>query len=374
MQTALGEGYQLARYDPHQPLASQLSAAKLAVIYPNGASEDPLRLGGLLGALDHTPAVAVLMLPDEAHRGWQMLSGRSGQFICTRSSAGPQELAAKIAAAEALQPAFQNLQDELGSARKILASPSGDIGEIDEEMRLAARLQRDFLPRRMPEVGPARFGVLYRPASWLSGDIYDVCRLDERHVGFYVADAVGHGMPAALLTMFIKHALQTKRIVGNTYQIVPPEISLGELNEDICAQNLTSCQFCTAVYAVLDVADHTVTYSRAGHPAPLLIHADGSIELLEAPGSLLGVFPDEKYDSAKVKLSQGDRLVLYSDGAEEGMRCAAGNTKEEFIHLIKPIASLPRDEMLFQMTASIEQAGHNPNGDDDITVMVVDIE
>ena len=82
------------------------------------------------------------------------------------------------------------------------------------------------MSRRLPEVGPIRFGALYRPATWVSGDIYDVVRLDETHVGFYVADAVGHGMPAALLTMFIKKALLTKRILGHTYEILPPHVSL----------------------------------------------------------------------------------------------------------------------------------------------------
>ena len=147
-----------------------------------------------------------------------------------------------------------------------------------EQIQLAARLQQGFLPRRLPEVGLARFGVLFRPAGWLSGDFYDITRLDETHVGFYVVDAVGHGLPAALLTMFIKRALKTKRIAGSTYQIVPPHVALAELNVDICDQDLASCSFCTAVYCMLDVANHTLTYARAGHPAPVLLRADGRIE------------------------------------------------------------------------------------------------
>lgn len=371
---ALGEDYELAPYDCRQPLAPQLAAAKLAMICPNGDSDDPMRLGGLLGALEHSPAVAVLMMPENARRGWQTVAGRSGQFVCLPSGASPEQVAAKLSAAEALQPTIQNLQAELASARKLASSPAGELEELDEEMRLAARLQRDFLPRRMPEIGPVRFGVLYRPASWLSGDIYDVQRLDERHVGFYVADAVGHGMPAALLTMFIKHALQTKRIVGHSYQIVPPEVSLAELNDDICQQNLSSCQFCTAVYAVLDVRDLILTYSRAGHPPPVLVRAGGSIESLNAPGSLLGVFPEEAFESRQVELSDGDRLVVFSDGAEEHLRCARHEPEADFGRLIEPIAALPRDEMLLAMTAWIDDAGPNPNGQDDITVMVVDVE
>ena len=66
------------------------------------------------------------------------------------------------------------------------------------------------------------FHTLFRPAGYVSGDLYDVARLDERRIGFYVADAVGHGMPAALLTMFIKHALVTKEVRGGVAAAAAP--------------------------------------------------------------------------------------------------------------------------------------------------------
>jgi sigma-B regulation protein RsbU (phosphoserine phosphatase) len=234
-------------------------------------------------------------------------------------------------------------------------------------------LQQDFLPRRLPEVGPARFAVLYRPATWLSGDIYDVSRLDEQHVGFYVADAVGHGMPAALLTMFIKHALQTKRIIGNTYQIVPPEVSLSQLNADICRQNLTSCQFCTGIYCVLDTSKLVLTYCRAGHPPAILFRENGTIEHLNAPGSLLGVFPEETFQSRTLPLERGDRLVVFTDGAEEALRLSAGKPGADLADLIASTAQTPRDEMLLQLTQWIDAGKPGPAADD-ITIMVMDIE
>ena len=142
-----------------------------------------------------------------------------GQAVGNR----PGKLVERIdPAAGELQPAIRDLRDELSTARAARAPENaGAFQGLQEEMRLAARLQQDFLPRSLPEVGAVRFGVLFRPVSWLSGDIYDIARLDETHVGFYVVDAMGHGMPAALLTMFVKKALQTKRIIGNTYQIIP---------------------------------------------------------------------------------------------------------------------------------------------------------
>src|SRR5262249_7570073 len=102
---------------------------------------------------------------------------------------------------------------------------------VDEEMRLAARLQQDFLPKSLPQVGRVHFNALFRPVGYVSGDLYDVMRLDEANVGFYMADAVGHGMPAALLTMFVKNALITKQIQPGGYRLIPPGEAMARLND-----------------------------------------------------------------------------------------------------------------------------------------------
>ncbi len=368
---AAGRQWELSPWAPDAPLDQALASAGVALACPQDRACDPHALSRLLDAVEHAPAVAVVLLPADAEAAWRLLAGRSGKFVCIRSDASSAEIAAKLAAAASLQPAIRDLQAELSAARRLGDADGRRLEELDEEMRLAARLQRDFLPRRLPEVGDIRFGVLYRPLGWVSGDIYDIRRLDETHLGFYVADAVGHGMPAALLTMFIKQALQSKRIAGHTYEIIPPHVSLEQLNAAICEQGLSSCQFCTAVYCVLDVAERTLTYSRAGHPEPLLLHADGSVELLDGPGSLLGVFPDERYASATVPLAPGDRLVLYTDGAEDALAATPGD-RDRFRQAVTSLAAAPRDEMLLQLTAWIDERTALPV-EDDITIVTADV-
>ena len=359
-------------YRRDQSLKAQLSAAGMALACPNGQADDPSQLEKLLAAVEGASGVAIILLPNDAKVAWGVLSRREGKLVCIRQDAPPEEILATLAAAESLQPAIRNLETELAAARRQAEAPGTPLEELDEEMRLAARLQRDLLPRRLPEVTCARFGVLYRPAGWVSGDIYDVTRLDETHLGFYVADAVGHGMPAALLTMFIKRALPTKRIVGNAYEIIPPNESLTELNAAICEQNFSSCQFCTAVYCVLNVADLTLTYARAGHPEPFLIHADGSLADLAAPGSLLGVFPEERYESVTVQLSRGDRLVLYSDGIEDALAGTVGD-RDRFRELLLSVHSAPHEEMLLQLAAWIDERTGGARPQDDITVVSLDL-
>jgi len=83
-----------------------------------------------------------------------------------------------------------------------------------EQLRVAGMVQRDFLPAKLPNSNKLHWGTIFLPAEWVSGDIYDVMRIDESHIGFYVADVVGHGMPAALLTMFLKQALVMRQTSG----------------------------------------------------------------------------------------------------------------------------------------------------------------
>src|SRR5665213_2378159 len=140
---------------------------------------------------------------------------------------------------ETVQHEMDSLRGELNQVRRRDETLNFYMHRLDEELRLAARLQQDFLPKILPQLGQVHFHTLFRPAGYVSGDLYDVTRLDERHIGFYIADAVGHGMPAALLTMFIKHALVTKEIVGNAYRLLTPSESLARLNMSLIDQNLS---------------------------------------------------------------------------------------------------------------------------------------
>ncbi|MFP4355159.1 MAG: PP2C family protein-serine/threonine phosphatase [Phycisphaerae bacterium] len=360
---------QLSVWQEGVSLADQIGQAPLAVICPNGSSRDPVALSAMLDEIERTAAVGVFVLPADAEDIWKQVHDGNGTVLWIREEASVEEISAKLDAAGELQPAIRNLKSAL------LAHQDEDhqLEIVAEEMRLASRLQRDFLPRQLPEVGSARFNVIFHPASFVSGDIYDVVRLDETHIGFYVADAVGHGMPAALLTMYIKKALQTKRIVDNSYEIVPPAESLAELNASICEQNLSSCQFCTAIYCVLDTSDGTLSYSRAGHPEPVLLRTDGTAETLEAPGSLLGVFPEAQFSQASVKMNPGDRLIVYTDGAEAYAKGSDTDGHEELLGFLSSLGGIDRQQLNEKLEAWVQRVRDISREEDDITILSVDI-
>lgn len=365
---ALGDNWDVLPCASVEELTGRLRDAQVVMIAPEYRDLlDPCRLSHILDQVELSPTVGIVLVPAGLD-AFGPLGQRRGQFILADADAPPGELAARIETVADLQPAIKRLRADLAGGPET----GGGLEAIEEEMRLAASLQRDFLPRPLPEVESIRFAALYRPASWVSGDFYDVFRLDETHVGFYVADVAGHGLPAALLTMFIKKALQTKRIVGSNYEIVPPQAALTQLNTDICEQDLSSCHFCTAVYAVADTAAARLDYARGGHPCPLLLRADGRVQSLTGTGPLLGIFPDETFEGRSVELAPGDRVVLFSDGAEAALASTAHPGLEGLAHELQRLRQAPADEMVVQLTASINER-HAPERADDVTVLVMDV-
>jgi phosphoserine phosphatase RsbU/P len=243
---------------------------------------------------------------------------------------------------------------------------------MDEELKLAARVQQDFLPRALPKVPGVNFWSLYRPAGFVSGDLYDVMRLDESHVGIYMADAVGHGMPAALLSMFLKNALVTKEIGAGGYRLLSPGEALARLNDALVSQNLSQATFATAVYAVLDVHQRTLTVSRGGHPNPLRLRRDGEMEVVQTDGSLLGIFPDEAFAQTTIELQSGDRIFLFTDGIEVALCRDLSLDAQQWRDEILARRDMPTSALIQEIAGAIDRT--NPRLRDDLTMIVMDID
>jgi serine phosphatase RsbU (regulator of sigma subunit) len=190
--------------------------------------------------------------------------------------------------------------------------------QIDQELELAQRLQASFLPQSLPEIPHSRFAVHYLLCGRVGGDFYDVFRLDENHVGFYVADAMGHGVPASLLTIFVKKGVRAKEVFGKQYRLVPPDEVLGRLNKELIDQHLSESPFITMVYGLFNHKDGVLNVARAGHPYPLYIPAGGEPELWRQEGLLLGVI-DAKFPPRTHNLKPGDKVLVYSDGIDNAV-------------------------------------------------------
>jgi len=244
---------------------------------------------------------------------------------------------------------------------------------LAEQLRLAGLVQQDFLPTQLPNTDEVQWATVFLPAEWVSGDIYDIVRIDEQHIGFYVADVVGHGMPAALLTIFLKQALLMRETYENSYRIFPPTEVITSLNVRMAAQKLSGYQFATCCYCLLDIKTLQLTFARAGHPYPILIRPGQQLEQLEIRGSLLGVFEQAEYTQQTVQLQPGDKLLLYSDGAEPFIGKFDGKTGFGFSEEFCEVKDLSVIEMIGRLNTIAHNQKIEPSEVDDITVVALEI-
>jgi len=247
------------------------------------------------------------------------------------------------------------------------------VDNLAEQLRMAGLVQRDFLPIRLPESDRLQWATLFMPAEWVSGDIYDVARIDERYIGFYVADAVGHAMPAALLTIFLKQALVMRETTRDSYRIFTPAEVMKGLNQRVAQQKLSGYQFATCCYCLLDTQSLELTYARAGHPYPILIRPGQEPMLLEAAGALLGIFDQSEYEQKTIKLQPGDKLLVYSDGAEPLIGSFSEATGFIFSEDFKRIRDLPVVQMMDELNQLAAGKKLTPCEIDDITAVALEV-
>ncbi len=293
----------------------------------------------------------------------------------------PTRVAATLLGAMGRQPLIERLVTEAGQGQRAQGRVQAELDALETELREAARVQQNFAHRPVPEIAGLEVGVVYRPAGYVSGDVFDVEELDGDRVGIFLADAAGHGVPAAMLTLFISRALPKVERIGSRLRVIPPGEALARLNHDMATRPGASDRFATAVYAVYDRRDRTVTIAGAGHPPPILAGETGEAERIETDGPLLGVFPDAHFGEVGIKLEAGRSLVLFSDGWEvaypkkdadaHGLRVPTRTYLDRLTSLARACVREGSGRAVEAIVRSLdEQAGslHQP---DDVTALVL---
>ncbi|MBN2210879.1 MAG: serine/threonine-protein phosphatase [Sedimentisphaerales bacterium] len=295
-------------------------------------------------------------------------------MVCVDAGESAEMLKGRLVTIMGAREHLQVMNMELQQLRMLNGPLNSHFTQVDEEMRLAARLQRDFLPRNIPQFENVRFATIFRPATWVSGDIFDIIRLDEHHIGFYIADVVGHGMPAALLTIFIKRALVTKTIQGHNYNIISPGEALKHLNDDLVTQDLSNFQFATCCYAVLNTQTLQLQVANAGHPPPMRINRLAQESELAISGPLLGVFADADYETEEFQLHRGDKLLLYSDGVEVAFVSAGPDEPLRFRQECGDLAHCDIKTMTQRLVYLIDHEEGSLHPRDDVTIVGLEID
>lgn len=257
-------------------------------------------------------------------------------LVSLPSATDPAGVASALHALAQRERFIDAMRGELWRADRAGLGIAGELSRWREEMHQARSMQRELLPAELPSGGGVETAVLFRPAGGVSGDFYDARWIDDRRVSFLLADAVGHGVPAALLTMIIAQCLEQTRPRSADERPPPPSQVLGALNDTLLLRQTSSRRFATAVHGVIDVVSGEGLVACAGHPPPMRISSGGA-EPIDVSGPLLGVFDDAAYEDARFRLETGETLLVYSDGFETAFpreRCrAAGTSAPRAIHL-----------------------------------------
>jgi serine phosphatase RsbU (regulator of sigma subunit) len=181
---------------------------------------------------------------------------------------------------------------------------------IEQELQVAQLIQRQFLPRELPELSGWYVATYYQPAKAVGGDFYDFIELPDGRIGLVCGDVTGKGVPAALV-MATTHSI----LRGDAPQFSSPGKVLERAN-NLLLQDIPPQMFVTCLYGVLDPSTGTLRYANAGHNPPY-VHTRGGVVELRATGMPLGAMPDMRYEEKEATLAPGDTVLLHSDGLVE---------------------------------------------------------
>jgi serine phosphatase RsbU (regulator of sigma subunit) len=187
-----------------------------------------------------------------------------------------------------------------------------------ESSYIATKLQQSLLPPHLPEIPGVEIAARFRPAGEandVGGDFYDIFMRSDDEWAITIGDVCGKGADAAAVTSLARHTLRATAMRGDD---APHEL-LQTLNRAMLAEGPLAYQFCTVSLASFKVgAESTIaTVSSGGHPLPIILRADGTVQAFGEPGTLLGVVPNPDLTSTEVELFRGDTVVFYTDGITE---------------------------------------------------------
>ncbi len=186
---------------------------------------------------------------------------------------------------------------------------------IESDMKTAQLIQQALLPERGPQNNYLKSSYRYLPLEAVGGDYFNFIELREGGVGVFVADVVGHGIPAALFLSLLKSS--TNKIWRN--HALNPKEFMTRLNDDLV--EVMSSYFITAIYGYFAEAENnktSFTFSNGGHPPPIVYREKAGIyETIYLKGPLVGAFHEREYLTAVISMERGDRIFIFTDGLPE---------------------------------------------------------
>jgi PAS domain S-box-containing protein len=238
-----------------------------------------------------------------------------------------------------------------------------------ERAYIARTLQQSLLPAELPYIPGIEAAARFRPTGEgndVGGDFYDLFETGGRGWTAVMGDVCGKGPDAAAVTALARYTLRAAAMRERL-----PSRSLRILNEALLRQR-DDRRFCTVAYAYLELRGDGARLGVAsgGHPLPLLLRPDRSVEPVGVPGTLLGVVPDPRLEDRTLTLSAGDALVFYTDGVIEDRGTGTALDEHRLAEIVSACAGQRAEEIAARVEdAAVRSQGGQPR--DDIAVLVL---
>lgn len=253
------------------------------------------------------------------------------------------------------------------------------LSMVDEELNHAREAQMNLLPRDIPDLDAIEFRARFFPSQYVSGDTYNVIRLDETRVAVYQIDISGHGVSSALFSVSLSHMLNASgsHNLLKSHMNRPPFYRIHEPDEVIRLLNEENFFdrygfYLTMIYMLIDVESGMMRYSRAGHNPPIIQKADGSIIVDERGGLPLGWDFGRTDPVIEHRLQPGDRIFMYSDGiCEASAPDGALFGRERLTEIIRQHAETTSDETLDASIRALTAHTRRTRFEDDVSLLAV---
>jgi sigma-B regulation protein RsbU (phosphoserine phosphatase) len=286
-----------------------------------------------------------------------------------------------------LESSFNSMSESL---EKLIAEQK-EKQRMQSELAIAQEVQAQLFPRGSDDIETLEVYGVCRPARTVSGDYYDFLPLAADRLAIAVGDISGKGISAALLMATVHSAVRAYEF-GRA--AVPAQMALaggqsgrgisyaGGGDADFAPANVLALlnrqlyrstpaeKYATLFLAVYDGASRRLTYSNAGHLAPALIGADGSIHRLDTPGLVVGLFDHQSYEEATASMHPGDILLAFSDGVTEPENEYGEFGEDRLIKMVRENRRLPLERISELVTTAVSDwigPGEQP---DDVTVVL----
>jgi serine phosphatase RsbU (regulator of sigma subunit) len=252
------------------------------------------------------------------------------------------------------------------------------LQRLEKELEIGHQIQSGFLPSDLPEVSGWGIAAHFQAAREVAGDFYDVFRLSDGRLGFFLGDVADKGVGSALFMALYRSLLRAFINDGSSPDVNELAVGSAELlvqavtrtNQYVCHTHANAL-FATLFIGVLDPLIGRVQYINAGHYPPQVLRRDGSRWDLKPTGPVIGFFENIEYSAEVVELGLGEALFIYSDGVEDTVNGAGEFYGQERLWELLALPSNSAAEYVGRLSTSLEKFMGEAKPFDDVTMLVI---